>query len=112
MGALFKSIDTDNSKKISRAELNKKLQQDDEVQKLIEAAGGNSQFYILEQLDADGDAEITLDEFRAALVVLDKRQAVTDKMVALFKSIDTDNSQKISLQNLIRSFSKTMKCRS
>lgn len=64
---VFESIDTDGSGSISKAELAQKLQDDNELQTLLEAAGGDGSWYVLEQLDQDGDGEVTWTEFEAML---------------------------------------------
>jgi len=65
--SVFDHIDVDSSGTISQAELKQKLSNDDELQKLLEAAGGSGDWYVLEQLDADGDGEITWMEFESML---------------------------------------------
>ena len=42
-------------------------QSDKELQTLLEASGGDGNFYVLEQLDMDGDGEVTWMEFEAML---------------------------------------------
>ena len=42
-------------------------QADTELQSMLEAAGGDSNFFVLEQLDLDGDGEITWMEFEQCL---------------------------------------------
>jgi len=64
---VFESMDTDDSGTISQAELSKKLAQDDELKQLLEAAGGSGDWYVLEQLDTDGDGEVTWQEFESML---------------------------------------------
>ena len=42
-------------------------QKDNELQTLLQAAGGDGSTFVLEQLDIDGDGEITWMEFEAML---------------------------------------------
>ena len=65
--AIFDSIDVDGSGTVSQAELRKKLGSDDEVQKLLTAAGGDGKSHVWEQLDDDGDGKITWAEFEGWL---------------------------------------------
>ena len=65
--AVFDSIDTDGSGSISKEELKKKLETDTELQTLLANAGGDGSFFVLEQLDLDGDGEVTWMEFEAML---------------------------------------------
>jgi hypothetical protein len=64
---LFESIDTDGSGSISQAELGAKMKADEELQSILEAAGGDGSFYVFEQLDLDGDGKVTWAEFEAML---------------------------------------------
>lgn len=64
---LFESIDKDGSGTISKAELDKKMKEDSQLQTLLEAAGGDGSMFVLEQLDLDGDGEVTWMEFEAML---------------------------------------------
>ena len=64
---VFNEMDKDGSGTITRNELAEKLKADDELQKLLTAAGGDGNWYVLEQLDLDGDGEITWMEFEAML---------------------------------------------
>ena len=63
----FDSMDEDSSGTISKPELLAKLGKDQELQQLLEAAGGDGSQFVLEQLDLDGDGEITWMEFEAML---------------------------------------------
>merc|ERR1712087_226715 len=64
---LFELIDANGDAAVSRTELASALNQDESIGKLVEEAGLNSNFYVLEQLDANGDGRITWDEFEAHL---------------------------------------------
>ena len=64
---IFDAMDTDGSGSISQKELKVKLAADNELQTLLEAAGGSGEWYVLEQLDVDRDGEITWMEFEAML---------------------------------------------
>ena len=64
---VFDSMDEDSSGTISKPELLAKLGKDQELQQLLEAAGGDGNQFVLEQLDLDGDGEITWMEFEAML---------------------------------------------
>ena len=64
---LFESIDTDGSGSITKEELKAKLDADTELQSLLERVGADGQYLVLEQLDLDGDGEITWMEFEAML---------------------------------------------
>ena len=59
---LFAGIDADANGALSREELATKLRADSDLQQLLEGAG-KSAHYVFEQLDADGDGSITVDEF-------------------------------------------------
>uniref|UniRef100_A0A7S2H3Z5 EF-hand domain-containing protein n=1 Tax=Haptolina brevifila TaxID=156173 RepID=A0A7S2H3Z5_9EUKA len=56
--ALFASIDADGDGKVTRSELSAKLSATEEVQRLLEAAGGTGAMYVMEQLDENGDGEV------------------------------------------------------
>merc|ERR1712045_643332 len=64
---LFERIDANGDAAVSRTELASALNQDESISKLVEAAGFNGNFYVLEQLDTNGDERITWDEFEAHL---------------------------------------------
>lgn len=64
---VFESIDVDSSGSISKNELMAKLKKDNELQTLLQAAGGDGSTFVLEQLDIDGDGEITWMEFEEML---------------------------------------------
>ena len=55
---VFESMDKDGSGTISKQELDEKLKADTELQTLLKAAGGDGEWFVLEQLDLDGDGEI------------------------------------------------------
>merc|ERR1712029_99545 len=54
-------------KAVSREELAAGLKKDEGMGKLIEEAGFNTEYYVLEQLDTNEDGRITWDEFEAHL---------------------------------------------
>merc|ERR1712113_875559 len=64
---LFEMIDANGDKAVSRTELASALNKDENVGKLVEEAGFNSDFCVLEQLDTNSDERITWDEFQAHL---------------------------------------------
>jgi len=64
---VFNVMDVDGSGTITKEELFAKLKADKELQTLLEAAGGDGEWFVLEQLDLDGDGEITWMEFEAML---------------------------------------------
>merc|ERR1719293_308347 len=64
---LFELIDKNGDAAVSRTELASALNQDESVGKLVEEAGFNSEFCVLEQLDTNSDERITWDEFEAHL---------------------------------------------
>jgi len=64
---LFELIDGNGDAAVSRTELASALNQDESVGKLVEEAGFNSDFCVLEQLDTNSDGRITWDEFEAHL---------------------------------------------
>merc|ERR1711920_678595 len=64
---LFELIDANGDASVSRTELASALNKDESIGKLVEEAGLNSNFYVLEQLDANRDERITWDEFEARL---------------------------------------------
>jgi len=64
---VFESIDVDGSGEISKRELEEKLKQDTELQGLLEASGGSGDYFVLEQLDLDGDGSVTWAEFESML---------------------------------------------
>jgi len=64
---LFELIDANGDAAVSRTELASALNQDASVGKLVEEAGFNSDFCVLEQLDTNSDERITWDEFEAHL---------------------------------------------
>ena len=57
----------DGSGSITKEELKAKLDADTELQSLLERVGADGQYLVLEQLDLDGDGEITWMEFEAML---------------------------------------------
>merc|ERR1719382_222268 len=63
---LFELIDANGDAAVSRTELASALNKDESIGKLVEEAGLNSNFYVLEQLDQNSD-ERTWDEFEAHL---------------------------------------------
>ena len=62
---VFDATDKDCSGTISRTELRQKLMSDDEVQRLMTEVGGEGSHSVMEQLDQDGDGEITWLEFES-----------------------------------------------
>merc|ERR1719293_651037 len=64
---LFDLIDANADGAVSKNELASALNQDESVGKLVEEAGFNSEFCVLEQLDTNSDERITWDEFEAHL---------------------------------------------
>ena len=113
--AIFDQMDADGNGFISKAELQKKLSQDQEIQTLLESAGGSAS-YVFEQLDDDGDGKVTWAEFEGLLspdaaafvdvvagpTALDEDEApVTEaELKALFTSIDKDGTGTISAVEL------------
>jgi len=64
---LFALIDANGDGGISKKELSEGLKKDESVGKLVEEAGFNPEYYILEQLDTNCDGRVTWDEFEAHL---------------------------------------------
>lgn len=75
---LFERIDANGDAAVGRSELASALNQDESISKLVEAAGFNSNFYVLEQLDTNSDERITWEEFEAHLRCA-ARQEVEEK---------------------------------
>mmetsp|Transcript_20742 Transcript_20742/g.60099 ORF Transcript_20742/g.60099 Transcript_20742/m.60099 type:complete len:87 (-) Transcript_20742:85-345(-) len=65
--SLFDKIDSDADGKVSRKELAAVLNTDKSFADALEKAGINSNFYVFEQLDENGDGRISWDEFKASL---------------------------------------------
>jgi len=64
---VFESIDVNGDGEISAEELKAKLESDNELQVILEAAGGDGSFHVMEQLDENGDGKITWMEFEQML---------------------------------------------
>jgi Ca2+-binding EF-hand superfamily protein len=65
--AIFAGIDADSNGKLDAKELAKALKSEPSLEKMLEKAGFNSQFYVLEQLDTNQDGTVSWDEFEACL---------------------------------------------
>ena len=113
--SLFNSMDVDGNGYVSQAELRSKIAKDDEIQKLLTAAGGDGSSHVWEQLDDDGDGKITWAEFEGMLspdsgafvdVVAGPGTAAPEEddkpvdLKALFKSIDVDGDGTITKAEL------------
>merc|ERR1740120_660920 len=64
---IFEALDSNADGGVSREELAAGLEKDDSVGKLVEEAGFNTEYYVLEQLDTNQDGRITWDEFEKHL---------------------------------------------
>merc|ERR1712060_153855 len=64
---LFELIDASGDGSVNTTELDSALNQDGSIGKLIEEAGFDSNFCVLDELDANKDERITWDEFEARL---------------------------------------------
>lgn len=64
---VFESIDANGDGEISAAELKVKLDSDNELQVIIESAGGDGNWHVMEQLDENGDGTISWMEFEQML---------------------------------------------
>jgi adenylate kinase family enzyme len=65
--AAFDGVDADDDGSVNKKELAAALQANEALPALVEAAGFNVQFYVLEQLDSNVDGRLTWDEFCANL---------------------------------------------
>jgi len=65
--SLFSSIDADSDGKLDAKELAKALSAESSLEQLLEKAGFNSHFYVLEQLDSNQDGKVSWDEFKTCL---------------------------------------------
>jgi Ca2+-binding EF-hand superfamily protein len=65
--AMFAKIDADANGKLDAAEIAKALRSEPSLAKILEGAGFNSQFYVLEQLDSNQDGKVSWDEFKTCL---------------------------------------------
>jgi len=65
--SLFAKIDADDNGNLDAKELAKALKAEPSFEKLLENAGFNSHFYVLEQLDSNHDGKVSWQEFKALL---------------------------------------------
>merc|ERR1712060_260415 len=64
---LFELIDASGDGSVNTTELDSALNQDESIGQLVEEAGFDSNFCVLDELDANKDERITWDEFEARL---------------------------------------------
>jgi len=105
MHKIFKEIDSDNSKTISRKEIRDKVKADGELEALLGlddmakmssmTSSATSWESIFGDTDADGDKELSFDEFKKLLLAKQPKQAKT-AAEKIFNSIDKDGKGTLS----------------
>lgn len=97
--AHFDAIDTDKSGMIDAQELQNYLK------KMKMNVNNNEALKLIEELDYQGNGKINYSEFLAATI--DCNKFLTDqRLAAIFQQFDTDNTKKITAQNLKSAFEK------
>merc|ERR1719265_1836061 len=108
MHKIFKEIDSDNSKTICRKEIRDKVKADGELEALLGLddvakmssmkSSATSWESIFGDADADGDKELSFDEFKKLLFAKQPKQPKQAKTAAekIFNSIDQDGKGTLS----------------
>jgi len=95
---IFESLDANHDKAVSRDELAAGLQKDENLRNLVEEAGFNAQFCVLDQLDTNHDGKITWDEFEAHLRAAAKEEVKEEGDVIAAVVIEEEKQQELELQ--------------
>merc|ERR1712060_157907 len=101
----FRSLDANEDKAVSKEELATGLVKDEQFATLVKEAGFNSQFYVLEQLDTNGDGRITWDEFEAHLRAAAREEAKAElaKATAEVEVVQQEIEEEPECEGAVRS---------
>lgn len=93
--SLFALIDFNDDGKVSKKELADELNTPgSELVAVLEDAGINSAFYVLEQMDADGDGNVDIKEFKAAIHTSTTENAAPE-WNQVIDGVDSDDSMEL-----------------
>jgi len=79
---IFSGLDLNSDGAVDRNELEKGLKEAKDLEELIAEAGLNKKYYVLEQLDTNGDSRISWDEFEEHLKGAAKKEVKAVGVVA------------------------------
>jgi len=99
--SVVEKIDKDSDGNLDANELKRELEGKSALPEMLEKAGYNPQYYVLQQLDSSKNGKVSWEEFKASLSasVSDKDAAIS-LLKSLFKQIDADTDGKREKQEL------------
>jgi len=97
---IFKSIDVDEDGSVSSEELKRALRKDSRLPSLVQKAGLNHRYAVLEQMDSDADGRVTWEEFQQSLKSAAVGQVLQSEDVGAFELA----SQEVAVRRLRRMY--------
>jgi Ca2+-binding EF-hand superfamily protein len=110
--SLFSKIDLNADGRLDAKELAKALKEESSLEQMLEKAGYNSHYYVLEQLDSNQDGAVSWDEFKVCLTSKadegaaknqadsDAKDAAINLLKSLFGKVDADANGKLDAKEL------------
>lgn len=110
--SLFSKVDANADGRLDAKELAKALKEEPSLEQMLEKAGYNSHYYVLEQLDSNQDGAVSWEEFKACLISKadedlaknqgdsDAKDAAINLLKSLFGKVDADANGKLDAKEL------------